>query len=119
MLHIIYLLILALLFKLNPYILSILVGYLLFEICSAPATGLKNRVDEIFGINASIKIPIGEHKYLHLHHWIILSTILALTLIHDSNNKFLIGFCIGGIIQGFRYDDWNKIVVDGKKMMNN
>ena len=48
----------------------------------------------------------------HIHHWIYLSVILIGILVARYQFDLLIGFCIGGIIQGLTmYSDWNVIYV--------
>lgn len=50
----------------------------------------------------------SRSKIYHIHHWAILSLVTALTLINYEGFQYLsfvIGFAIGGIIQGLRYPD--------------
>ena len=77
--------------------LGILIGF--FGYCiTAPMEGDASR---------SCRIPF-EDKYLHIHHWMYLIPVLYHAFVYGYN--LLIGFCIGGIIQGITmYSDWYKI----------
>lgn len=47
---------------------------------------------------------------LHIHHWIIFSLLLIIYFCFCNTNMFITGFLSGGIIHGFTYNDWYKII---------
>ncbi len=59
----------------------------------------------------NIKIH-GKKRTYHIHHWVILSVILALgAFVYEGiiRSPLLNGVTIGGILQGLRYKDRFKI----------
>lgn len=51
----------------------------------------------------------------HMHHWMIMLMLLVLYLLFIKPNALdmpIVGFLLGGIIQGLSYDDWNKFIVE-------
>lgn len=60
----------------------------------------------------SIKIFI-RGRTIHLHHWFNLSIILVITIIINAgvlDTLFARGIILGGLVQGFTFNDWSKIV---------
>jgi hypothetical protein len=60
-----------------------------------------------------ITAPKGDYskslriKGVHIHHWIYLIPVMYIM----RTNILLVGFCVGGIIQGITmYSDWYKII---------
>lgn len=96
------------------FLTSLLVGYYLFLMFSHPEKKQhklpKLRVKNI-QILPNLKI-YGKHKDYHIHHWVLLSVILALgAFVYEGiiRSPLLNGVTIGGILQGLRYKDRFKI----------
>jgi hypothetical protein len=109
-----------------------LVGFTWYLITSAPSTGKPNRIEQILGFSISLKCRLCRDWHLHLHHWLYLQLILVCLLYVDAVYMRLhyidsselmtrdeslvemlaiaIGFCLGGSVQGFAYDDWSKVI---------
>ncbi len=98
------------------FLLSITAGYKLAKAFSHPESKIRKKIPYIkfkfIQISPNIKIYL-KGKIIHLHHWIFLSIILILTF--KSNffvfDSFILkGMLSGGIIQGFTFSDWKRIV---------
>lgn len=49
---------------------------------------------------------------LHIHHWMVFSILLILYMYFcDNPDMFITGFLTGGIVHGFTYNDWYKIII--------
>ncbi len=63
-------------------------------------------------IGNNLEIKVRNGKCFHLHHWIIFTSILLFLFIFKKNLElnedlyyFLLGICLGFIIQGLIYKD--------------
>jgi hypothetical protein len=94
----------------NQLLIGGVIGYTITNFVSGKSEGEKGLID----FNWIIK-PLK----IHLHHWIIFSIILLCVLVfvflkenHEKNKyNLIIGFLIGGIIQGLTYTDRFKIFI--------
>jgi hypothetical protein len=84
-----------------------LLSFLLTKYMAGKTRGKQGRI-------SSIVIPFGKYK-IHLHHWLISSGIIILSLI--TNVSFLAsaifyGVLSGSVFQGiYSYSDWHKILI--------
>ncbi len=103
------------------FLLSITAGYKLAKIFSHPNSKIRKKIPYIklkfIQISPNIKIHL-RGKIIHLHHWIFLSIILILSF----KSSFLLfdlpitkGILSGGIIQGFSFPDWKRILIKQSK----
>ncbi len=92
------------------------IGFFGFQATSAKEAGMPNRVG---GLDSSMRFRVRTYE-VHMHHWLYL-TLIGLTLIglqHANDEKKLphavyatgVGFCVGGIVQGFKYSDWYSVI---------
>jgi hypothetical protein len=95
-------------------LIGIVLGYTSFTITSSDHTNGKNKFDLWFEkttgfyINTSLKFEINPELNLHIHHWLVL---LSLLLLLGDKYPLISGFCIGGIIQSFvTYDDCFEVI---------
>nr|MBI5456108.1 hypothetical protein [Candidatus Levybacteria bacterium] len=92
------------------FLFSVWLGYVLFLYLTHPEKK-KHRVPhfKIWRIELMPNIRIhSRSKIYHIHHWVILTLVTALTLINYEGFQYLTfikGIAIGGIIQGLRYPD--------------
>lgn len=83
--------------------IGIILGYIFGYIVSGKSEGEKGLIHCNWCI---------ETFKIHLHHWIIMSIILAYYLIYVENkSNIIIGFLIGGIIHGLSYKDRFNIII--------
>lgn len=101
----------------NQLLIGGIIGYTITNFVSGKSEGKKGLIDFSW---------ITKPFKIHLHHWIIFSIILLCIFVfsekkhenkHDTQtykkNKYnlIIGFLIGGIIQGLTYTDRFKIFI--------
>ncbi|MBI3985045.1 MAG: hypothetical protein HY344_03875 [Candidatus Levybacteria bacterium] len=92
------------------FLFSIWLGYILFLYFSHPSKK-KHKVPQVRVWRIEILPNIRIHsrsKTYHIHHWVILSMLTAITLLNYEGFQYLTivkGMAIGGIIQGLRYPD--------------
>ena len=75
----------------------------------------------VYGLDLlpSLRIEIGDNKYLHIHHWIY--ALGGLTLLYCFPtpktwlNSFLAGGLIGGLAQGLSYSTSHFVLYDREK----
>lgn len=109
----------ALLFFGRCALLGALLGFLVYEMCSAPNTGERNRIERLLcGARVSVRFSV-RGVYFHLHHWLLSLALLLLLHAHEQSLLaiaservvyVLYGSCIGGTAQGLRYKDRLKLV---------
>lgn len=88
-------------------------GFLVYDRCSAPGTGEKNRFDQWVGerlswpaFSTSLQFRLGAGWRLHVHHWLYLAT--AAWFVEEACFR---AACLGGMVQGvWRYEDWYRVV---------
>ena len=87
----------------NYLLFGVLIGFLFFTLIDQG----EKTPPLIF---SSVIISINHEKY-HIHHWIIFS-ILFLVMIpiifkykYKKKSSFILGVCLGSIIQGLTYSD--------------
>lgn len=87
--------------------LGVLLGYFFGKIVSGKKTGEPGKIK-------SIILKIGSYK-LHLHHWLLSTSVLVLNLLGGiflPFPKFSLSFLGGLAIQGILcYSDWHKIII--------
>ena len=57
-----------------------------------------------------VEIRISQTK-IHIHHWMFFLVLLIIYSRFYNIYTFIPGFLLGGIIHGFTYNDWYKIIV--------
>jgi hypothetical protein len=88
-----------------------LLGFALFWLSSHPESPVKKRLPErnIKNVDYIPNVKIrGRESHYHVHHWMILSSIYAVTTLLKRRvlkSSILHGFLLGGIIQGLTYKD--------------
>lgn len=84
-----------------------LLGFLLTKYTAGKASGKPGRVK-------SLAIPFGKYS-IHLHHWLISSVIIILSLIINASflaSAIFYGVLSGSVFQGiYSYSDWHKILI--------
>lgn len=94
------------------FFLSVYIGYLIFLYFNDPIKNplkKKKRLPQLGYKNIEILPYFRVHiktKTYHIHHWLTLTVITAITLISlDSMQHLLVlkGVAVGGIVQGLRY----------------
>ena len=92
------------------------VGYWFYHLLTQPLK-FKSKVPKIkikaFEILPNLKIRLKKN-IVHIHHWIFLSAIFVVLLTITTGFAQLLlfkSFCVGGIIQGFTYNDRFKIII--------
>jgi hypothetical protein len=90
--------------------IATLVGYLFFHHTSSSEPGGKNKFDQRFGLETSLKFPVYLSKnskkwVVHIHHWL---WCLFCTLFYPKTLIYY--FCLGGLVQGLTYPDWYQVV---------
>jgi hypothetical protein len=84
-----------------------LLGFVLTKYMAGKTSGKQGRI-------RSIVIPFGRHG-VHLHHWLISSWIIILSLIIDVQflaSAISYGILGGLVFQGiYCYSDWHKILI--------
>jgi hypothetical protein len=89
------------------FFVSWLLGFALTRYMAGKTSGKQGRIK-------SIVIPFGGHG-IHLHHWLIASGIIILSLI--INVQFLASTISYGVLSGlvfqgiYCYSDWHKILI--------
>ncbi len=103
------------------FLLSITAGYKLAKTFSHPTSKIRKRIPEIkikfIQVLPNIKIHL-KGRVIHVHHWIFLSVVLILSFKSNSmisDSLILKGLLSGGIIQGFSFPDWKKILIKQEK----
>lgn len=92
------------------FLFSIWLGYVLFLYLTHPEKK-KHKIPQlrIWKIELMPNIRIhSKSKIYHIHHWVILTLVTAITLLNYEGFQYLTfikGIAIGGIIQGLRYPD--------------
>ncbi|MDP3941153.1 MAG: hypothetical protein Q8Q49_02485 [bacterium] len=96
------------------FLASFAVGYYFFLVFSHPEKK-RHKIPTIrfkrIQITPNFKI-YGKNKIYHIHHWVVLSIVLALgAFVYEGiiRSPLLNGVTIGGILQGLRYKDRFKI----------
>jgi hypothetical protein len=96
------------------FLASFAVGYYLFLLFSHPEKK-QHRLPKVrirnIELLPNLKIH-GRSKTYHIHHWVVLSIVLALgAFVYEGiiRSPLLNGVTIGGILQGLRYKDRFKI----------
>ncbi len=89
------------------FFLASWVSFLVTKYLGSKETGKRSKIP-------SITLPLGLYK-IHLHHWLISSTIIAIALVKGSwllPTEVFYGFLSGIVWQGvYCYDDWHKVVM--------
>lgn len=92
-------------------------GYIFYTLFSRPKKFFHKNLPKFqFGfmqISPNIKVNLARNYRIHIHHWITMMVILALSIyIWSDLTRFLFlkTFCLGGIFQGFFYKDRFKII---------
>lgn len=96
------------------FMLALAVGYIVYS-CTAGG-----QVGEEPKFGSSVRFLTGNSgEYLHLHHWLIHGVLLIalmayLFLFHSKGDLhvgvvILLGFLLGGMLQGLSYADWRQI----------
>ncbi len=103
--------------SLSLLVVSIILGYLFFVgglLGFLLAKYIAGRTSGNPGRIRSIAIPFGNYK-IHLHHWLISSGIIALSLITSVGflaSAIFYGVLSGSVFQGiYSYSDWHKILI--------
>lgn len=92
------------------FLFSVWLGYVLFLYFTHPEKK-KHKVPQlrIWRVELMPNIRIhSKSKIYHIHHWVILTLVTAITLLNYEGFQYLTvikGIAIGGIIQGLRYPD--------------
>ena len=92
------------------FLFSIWLGYVLFLYLTHPEKK-KHKIPQlrIWKIELMPNVRIhSRSKIYHIHHWVILTLVTAITLLNYEGFQyltFITGVAIGGIIQGLRYPD--------------
>ena len=82
------------------FLLSTVIGYLLYKIIC------------IYGINKNgCPYTINQLKFnnkkLHMHHWLIHTIIILISLSRNYHNEIFLGLNFGGVIHGiYEYKNW-------------
>lgn len=99
-------------------LLSIGLGFLVFNIITHPYSLIRNSLPEVkfkrVQIFPSVIVRV-KGRTVHLHHWINFSILLLLTLTPLISGGFLDyaytrGFLVGGVLQGLILPDARKII---------
>ena len=99
--------------------IGFVLGYAVYEWLSAPGTGQPNRFDAyvqetlgVDGFSTSLRRTVhvgGRRLHVHVHHWVYLLVGALLswtTVVTGPAIAVLVGFCLGGCLQGMvKYDD--------------
>lgn len=89
---------------------SMIIGYL-------AARFLAGHKEKATGRFPNLVFQFRNHK-IHMHHWIVFSNVLVVTLIFHFfviTPYLFYGFLGGVVVQGvLYYDDWREIVVKGQ-----
>jgi len=98
---------------------GLVVGYWIYNLFSHPLK-FKSKIPSIrfklIELLPNLKINLKK-KIIHVHHWILLSVVVALLIIYTSSFAHLLivkSFFIGGIIQGFTFKDRFKIILNNR-----
>src|SRR3989344_1503416 len=98
------------------FICSNIIGYTLFKFLSHPGSSVKRRLPYVrikwVQVMPNVRIHV-RGKVICLHHWINLSIVLVISFVVSQgilDSFFAKGILLGGIVQGFTYSDWKKIV---------
>ena len=82
-------------------------GFLIAKYLGGKKTGERGRLRSFF-------IPLKKYE-IHLHHWLLTSLIIGITLVRGvyfPTLDFFYGFCGGIVFHGiYCYRDWYKILV--------
>jgi hypothetical protein len=98
------------------------IGYFLFNVLSHPNSRVKNRIPHVklkwVQLTPNIRI-YARGRVIIMHHWMNLSIILVISILVNQGFLDLLstkGILLGGIVQGFTYPDWRKIVLKMEDM---
>ncbi len=102
-------------------LLAALSGFMFFNITAGQGPGQPNQINKYLPDHlhdyTSIKLKLNEEEHFHCHHSLVGAIVLFIILsYHFKSNRqqkrklppfmiFVIGFCIGTIIQGMTYPD--------------
>lgn len=64
--------------------------------------------------SVSLRFTVRSY-HLHVHHWLYLSLLYTAALLFIPSSSvhiqhLIAGWCIGGICQGLKYDDWHQVM---------
>ncbi len=100
--------------------ISTIVGYHLMKLISHPKSKIRKKLPliKIKFIQLSPNLTFAvKGKVIWFHHWICFSVILIISIIVDKgflSLPLIKGALLGGIIQGFTYPDWKRIIQNKK-----
>src|SRR4030042_7041843 len=102
--------------KLLSFIITIFISYMIFDIVTDPKSSIHKRLPKFkirwFQFLPNIRIHV-KGRVIFLHHWMNLSIILVITIIISGglfDSLFPKGLLVGGILQGFTFPAWKKII---------
>ena len=96
---------------------GVILGFAIFRFFSLPESKLNTKLPKVrlFFVQLFPRFKIRLNKYfLHVHHWMLLSAVLAVLTLTSSFAHLLIikTLCLGGIIQGITYKDRFSLIED-------
>lgn len=98
------------------FLISLAFGYQIAKRTSSPSSKIYNKLPvlkiKFIQFLPNFKIYF-KSKVVHLHHWIYLSFVLILSFYSSTtvlSSPIFKGLISGGIIQGFSFSDWKKVI---------
>jgi len=100
------------------FLIASLAGFITLKKLSDPKLTIQKTIPCLklkwIELTPNVRIHV-KGKVIHIHHWMQLSVIFIVTIFVDNGIFSLSlarGFIFGGMIQGFTFPDWKKIIFD-------